>query len=99
MIWRRVMSTLTVGAAPGTGSPLTASVRTAVVPWTVRKYCAGALTLAPKGNAWLWPSVPPIAIAVATRFGSSSVLSVILNAVVLVRGLTRSSMRLAAFSS
>src|SRR5438552_1991668 len=99
VIWWRARSTLTLGAGPGTTAPVTASVSTAVSPWTVRNSCAGALTLAPNGNGWLCPSVPPIAIAVATRLGFSSVLSVIRKAVASLVGRTRSSIRLAAFSS
>ena len=37
--------------------------------------------MAPKGNGCESPSLPPIAIAVATRLGFSSVLSEIRNAV------------------
>ena len=99
VIWRRARSTETVGAGPATGSPLAASVSTAVSPWTVRKYCAGALTLAENGNGCGSPSVPPIAIAVATSAGSSSVFSVMRKAVAFFSGLTRSSTRSAAFSS
>ncbi len=99
VIWRRARSTETVGAGPATGSPVAASVSTAVSPWTVKKYRAGALTLAPNGNGCDSPSVPPIAIAVAMRAGSSRVLSVIRKAVAFLSGLTRSSTRSAAFSS
>jgi hypothetical protein len=99
VICLRARSTETLGAGPATGSPLAASVRTAVSPWTVRKSCAGALTFAPNGNGCGSPSLPPIAIAVATSAGFSSVLSVIRKAVAFGRGLTRSSTRSAAFSS
>ena len=90
------MSTVTVGAGPATGLPVSASSSSALVPWTVRNRSAGATTFAPNGNGCTTPRVPPRAIEKPTRLGSLSVFSVTRNAVASLSGLTRSSTRLAA---
>src|ERR1700737_3504990 len=48
-IWRRTMSTVTLGAGVSV-APVVASASTAVVPWTVRNSRAGETTPAPKGH-------------------------------------------------
>ena len=99
-IWRRVKSTLTVGARPLTAEPSDACTRSATIVepdgCTVRNRSAGAVTLAPSGNGYTVPGVPPIAIENATSEGFWSVLSVTRKAVALLSGLTRNSTRSAA---
>src|SRR3984885_11926572 len=84
-IWRRYMSTLTVGAGPATGASVPAWARLATSDdpdgCTVRNRLAGATALAPSGNGNTCPGWPPSAIENAMSAGFSSVFSVIRNAV------------------
>src|SRR5258708_5789547 len=90
----RFMSTVAVGAG-AMGFPVAAWVSTAVVPWTVRKACAGDETPALKGQLSEVADLPR-AIVKATLDGSLSEFSVTRKAVADRSGLTRSSTRSAA---
>src|SRR4051794_6015292 len=93
-IWRRVVSTVAVGAGVS-GLPLAASSSSALEPWTVRNSCAGETTLALCGHATGAPESPSATVN-ATLSGAFIVLSVIRNAVASLSGLTRNSTRSAA---
>src|SRR4051794_3745502 len=99
-IWRRVVSTETVGEPPATGVLVPAWTRSATMPepagGTGRNMSAGARTLAPSGNGMDTPCVPPMAIENATSDGSFSVFSVTRNAVASASGFTRTSTKSAA---
>src|SRR5947209_7293195 len=94
VIWRRVRSTVPVGAGV-LGAPVAASSRSTLEPWTVRNRAAGEVTPAPWGHGTA-DGESPSAMVKATRLGSLRVLSVTRNAVVSASGLTRSSTRSAA---
>ena len=94
VIWRRVMSTLAVGAGV-LALPLAASSSSAVPPCSVRNSAAGEEMPAPCGHAAAAPESPS-AMVNAVRAASCRVLSVTRNAVASPSGLTRSSTRSAA---
>src|SRR5690349_1340141 len=65
VIWRRARSTLALGAGE-LAAPVSASVSSAVLPWTVRNSCAGDATPAPCGHG-SGTGESPSAIVVAVR--------------------------------
>ena len=92
--WRRVRSTVAVGAGD-LGAPPAASSSSAVDPCTVRKSAAGDETPAPCGQGTGAPELPS-AMVKPVRLASLRVFSVTRNAVASASGRTRSSTRSAA---
>src|SRR3954451_11286590 len=93
-IWRRVVSTVAVGAG-ASALPVAASSSLALETCTVRNSCAGDTPLALCGHATGAPESPSATVN-ATLSAAFIVLSVIRNAVASLSGLTRNSTRSAA---